>query len=393
MFMIWYSLISFLYWIILILNFFFKILKLNNKLFSIILAKFNNQFKYFNLINRLESSKTNTSNSKFKALYGEYNFFKNSTNNIKNLNSFLMFTSLNKKLSGTNQNLNELNLLVTIFLQKSVNNNFKKINLNFTSIPFTTKSQINSTFNKYKLVKRNLMHKISTSVTVFETLETKIRTNWTIKYSPSNFIKYINSSSLSAYNILYLRKNKVFNKGRYSRNRQYYRTGVYWCLYVNIIAVVGIYFWFYRFTMNFGYLWWLLFIFISSFIVPKAVKYRLYNPKNLLNSYYKDLLWLSFLILNLKSTLLNIFNFFFKNLSFNSSLNSFFLNSNTNALYTSLVSFLNIITNLRFSNNNIYVWEYTNVNYYYGAIIGSRPVIFEKSKYTVSQLFSFILSK
>ncbi len=28
-------------------------------------------------------------------------------------------------------------------------------------------------------------------------------------------------------NILFLRKNKVFNKGRYSRNRQTYRTGVY----------------------------------------------------------------------------------------------------------------------------------------------------------------------
>jgi hypothetical protein len=28
-------------------------------------------------------------------------------------------------------------------------------------------------------------------------------------------------------NINFLRKNKIFNKGRYSRNRQNYRTGVY----------------------------------------------------------------------------------------------------------------------------------------------------------------------
>ena len=30
--------------------------------------------------------------------------------------------------------------------------------------------------------------------------------------------------------IFFLRKVKIFNKGRYSRNRQNYRTGVYLCL-------------------------------------------------------------------------------------------------------------------------------------------------------------------
>jgi hypothetical protein len=114
----------------------------------------------------------------------------------------------------------------------------------------------------------------------------------TIKYSPSNFIKYIKQSNLNVYTILFLRKNKVFNKGRYSRNRQYYRTGVYWCLYVNIIAVVGIYFWFYRFNINFGYLWWLLYAFMLSFFIPKTVKYRLYNPLTLYNNYVSTFIWL-----------------------------------------------------------------------------------------------------
>jgi len=123
---------------------------------------------------------------------------------------------------------------------------------------------------------------------IFNTLQTI----WQIKFSPSNFVKYISFSGLPAYNILYLRKAKVFNKGRYSRNRQYYRTGVYWCLYVNIIAVVGIYFWFYRFTMNFGYLWWLLYAFIMSFIIPRTLKYRLYLPRVLAKSFYKDAMWL-----------------------------------------------------------------------------------------------------
>lgn len=42
------------------------------------------------------------------------------------------------------------------------------------------------------------------------------------------------SSNLECF---FLRKNKSFNKGRYSRNRQVYRTGVYMCFYINVIAL------------------------------------------------------------------------------------------------------------------------------------------------------------
>ena len=78
---------------------------------------------------------------------------------------------------------------------------------------------------------------------------------YTIKFSESSITKYINENSLKSFNISYLRKNRIFNKGRYSRNRQLYRTGVYWCLWLNIIMVYGLYFIFYRFSFNFGYIW------------------------------------------------------------------------------------------------------------------------------------------
>jgi hypothetical protein len=54
-----------------------------------------------------------------------------------------------------------------------------------------------------------------------------INSNYLIKFSVSDFFKNLNGITLNYQNILFLRKNKVFNKGRYSRNRQYYRTGVY----------------------------------------------------------------------------------------------------------------------------------------------------------------------
>ena len=54
-----------------------------------------------------------------------------------------------------------------------------------------------------------------------------INKSYKINFNSSSVTKYINLNDLSKYSILYIRKNKIFNKGRYSRNRQLYRTGVY----------------------------------------------------------------------------------------------------------------------------------------------------------------------
>jgi hypothetical protein len=67
----------------------------------------------------------------------------------------------------------------------------------------------------------------------------------------NNFVKSLTSQN--EYSNLVLRKTKSFNKSRYSRNRQYYRTGVYWCLWLNIILVFALYYAFYRYTLKFGY--------------------------------------------------------------------------------------------------------------------------------------------
>lgn len=96
-----------------------------------------------------------------------------------------------------------------------------------------------------------------------------------IKYKPTDTSYLLNSKKSS---ILFLRKNKIFNKGRYSRNRQLYRTGVYWCLWLNIINVFGLYYYFYRFVFNFGYFYIPLMLLILSLFGSRLIKYRFYNP-------------------------------------------------------------------------------------------------------------------
>lgn len=54
-----------------------------------------------------------------------------------------------------------------------------------------------------------------------------LKNYYLIRFSESSVTKHINANNLKNYNVSFLRKNRIFNKGRYSRNRQLYRTGVY----------------------------------------------------------------------------------------------------------------------------------------------------------------------
>lgn len=114
----------------------------------------------------------------------------------------------------------------------------------------------------------------------YELIKNKISSKFLINFSPINISKYINYNNYDI-EMYFLRKNKIFNKGRYSRNRQNYRTGVYMCLYVSVLSLYGIYYAFYKFSFNFSYLWLFFLLFISSFFLPKIIKYRLYEPYNI----------------------------------------------------------------------------------------------------------------
>lgn len=129
------------------------------------------------------------------------------------------------------------------------------------------------------------------------------------RFSSSSINKYIDLNNIAQYQFQYLRKNKVYNKGRYSRNRQNYRTGVYMCLYLSVISIFGLYYSFYKFAFKFTYLWWFFIAFLGSFIVPKAIKYRLYEPMTLLKRFFSLCEWFFSL---LKPVLKPLFDRFIK---------------------------------------------------------------------------------
>jgi hypothetical protein len=100
---------------------------------------------------------------------------------------------------------------------------------------------------------------------------------------------------LKKFECYFVRKNKTFNKGRFSRNRQIYRTGVYFCFYINILVFYALWYYFYKFKLKFTYLWWLFILLPFSFIHSRALKFNLYFPTEFLYHLKNYLNWIFFI--------------------------------------------------------------------------------------------------
>lgn len=74
---------------------------------------------------------------------------------------------------------------------------------------------------KYKNIKYNAIFKKIKTLVVLTSLLKKVNFNYI------NFFKKLNIKYFYTLKQFFLRKTKCFNKGRYSRNRQNYRTGFY----------------------------------------------------------------------------------------------------------------------------------------------------------------------
>ncbi len=66
---------------------------------------------------------------------------------------------------------------------------------------------------------------------------TNIQNNTKSRYSSpslnSNYIfntGVIKRADVNSVNVMFIKLNKIYNKGKFARNKQIYRTGVIWCL-------------------------------------------------------------------------------------------------------------------------------------------------------------------
>lgn len=141
---------------------------------------------------------------------------------------------------------------------------------------------LNLNANWYKKLSKKNSKKLKKNIIFLKNLINK----------PSNEEALLTLNLFEKFKIMFLRKNKIFNKGRYSRNRQIYRTGVYMILWLNILVIVSIYFLFYRFVFNFGMIWIIFFLFVSSFFFSRFTQNSNFSPKFFLYKVYHLIKWL-----------------------------------------------------------------------------------------------------
>lgn len=79
---------------------------------------------------------------------------------------------------------------------------------------------------------------------------------------------------MNLINILinYARKVRIFNKSRYSRNRQNVRVTFYFGLYFNILIIYAVFSVFYNIAFFLSYNWWFYFIFLFYFFISNFLR-------------------------------------------------------------------------------------------------------------------------
>ena len=83
---------------------------------------------------------------------------------------------------------------------------------------------------------------------------------------------------------LVLRKSKIFNKSRYSRNRQTTRVAFYLSIIVNLLVIFGVFNLYYKVNLKASYFWWLFFIFFLSFFFSSFLRN---TPTTNLKTFFK----------------------------------------------------------------------------------------------------------
>lgn len=70
----------------------------------------------------------------------------------------------------------------------------------------------------------------------------------------------------------FVRKVRIFNKSRYSRNRQNVKITFYFALYINIIVIYAIFSVFYNFVFLLSYNYVFFYLFLASFFLPNFIR-------------------------------------------------------------------------------------------------------------------------
>lgn len=89
-----------------------------------------------------------------------------------------------------------------------------------------------------------------------------------------NFATHLFPKFAALTNVYFLRKTNTFIKSKYSRNRQWSKSIVYFGLWFGVISAFVITYYTYRFLFVFSYLWWVPATLVCALTFSHAYKQR-----------------------------------------------------------------------------------------------------------------------
>ena len=180
----------------------------------------------FMLINRFNINNKNNVVSSITTIYIFFKNFKNS-NSIKFVECLTLFLMFINKSNNVNHFFVNIGGIRCNTSYKNINIENKNILQKYVEGGVLIAKNINNFFlNTIKGGSIKLSFKVGSK----------------IKLQNSSIIKKLSPNNIEKLETMFLRKNRVYNKGRYSRCRQNYRTGVYLCMYLSVISIFGLYY-------------------------------------------------------------------------------------------------------------------------------------------------------
>ena len=258
---------NFLFFFIYFFLFFYKKIFLTNIKIHITIK--NNFFYFFFLVYFGNLLKIYTFNKKMIVTVMNKNIINKFINNAINkldLNLFFIFSFDDLYLFKKNSLLDQDNVL----------------NLNKYKIIYQKKNNnLNFTTNFYeKLIKKNNSSNLHNHLENEEKLFfSKFNYNFSTVNDlyPYRLRKNLNFDNLIFKNFFKLKfEEDDKNKGKLPRNKQNYRTGVFLCIWLTIITVLGLYFYFYFLLIKYSYLFFVFLFFIFYFFY----KFFIFKKKN-----------------------------------------------------------------------------------------------------------------
>ena len=254
---------NFLFFFTFFFIFFYKKIFLSNIKIHITIK--NNFFFKFFLIYFGNLIKIHTFDKKMIVTINNVNVINKFINNLiekSNLDYYFIFTFLDtfllEEVFFLDEN-NTSNLKNYIIISQS-----KKNNLNFSSeylkqlfkeSKYTNKFESQKKINNENFSNSNLNFNYNYT-TINEIYPYRLRENFNLNYlvpeKINNFFKFKFEEDDN-------------NKGKLPRNKQNYRTGVFLCIWLTVITVLGLYFYFYFLLIKYSYLFFLFIIFIFYF--------------------------------------------------------------------------------------------------------------------------------